>query len=344
MAYISFKPSDFFTPNVQYTGNDLARTITGTGFQPDVTIIKARDDSVVWNIFDSARGASKRLQYSYIAQSDTSGVTGWNADGFTIGTNGDANSNGQVLQTWNWKMGTTSGITPVGITPTAYSINTSCKQGVYAYTGTGSATTLAHGLGQKPSMIMVKSTGTVEQSWAWWSNYTHIDSANDYIGQTNTTAAVIQNGAFNDTYPTDTVFSLGTTNYTNTSAQGYVAYVQCDVPGYFKTGYFMGNANLDGPFCYTGFKPAYVGIKRRDGTSPWLIFDSKRNGYNTNNYFFFTTSSAAQNNNVPINLLSNGFKLVTTDGDANTNGANYFWWAIAENPLVGSDGTPGVAT
>ena len=167
MAFISFQPSDFFKP-LLYTGNGSTQTISGAGFQPDFTWIKG-DNSEYHRSYDSVRGATKEIYPNANLGEGTNAnsLTSWNADGFAVGTETGVNTNTDDYSAWNWKAGTTSGLSGGTITPSAYSINTTSKFGCYTYAGTGANATLAHGLGAAPSLVMTKSLGDTSP-WAVW--------------------------------------------------------------------------------------------------------------------------------------------------------------------------------
>ena len=160
MAYINFKPSDYFATKT-YTGNGSTNTIV-TGVDNDMVWIKG--NSVTnHEIFDTVRGVYKYLSTNSDGSENsayTDNLTAFNSNGFTLGANSpnDINVNLTAYTSWNWKAGTTTGKTTSGetITPTAYSINPTSGIGMYAYTGTGANGTIAHGLSSAPKFIMVK--------------------------------------------------------------------------------------------------------------------------------------------------------------------------------------------
>ena len=128
--YISFQPSDFFN-TVLYTGNGTAigsggNAITGVGFQPDFTWIKNRDAGDNHILTDAVKGATKYISSddADLQYTNTEYLTAFGADGFTVGSGNPVNTNTEDFASWNWKMGTTSGLTGGTITPTAYSIST----------------------------------------------------------------------------------------------------------------------------------------------------------------------------------------------------------------------------
>jgi hypothetical protein len=99
---------------------------------------------------------------------------------------------------------------------------------------------------------------------------------------------------------------------------------------YSKFGSYTGNGNADGTFIYTGFKPAFVLIKRSASTAAgWCIFDNKRDGYNPNKLLLANNTNVESSPN--FDIVSNGFKTRTADGEWNGSGSTYIYMAFAEN-------------
>ena len=117
--------------------------------------------------------------------------------------------------------------------------------------------------------------------------------------------------------------------------------------GFSKFGQYAGNGNADGTFCFTGFKPAWVLVKLTSESGyGWTLFDNKRAGYNSTNYTLQPDGTAGENTsggNGTLDLLSNGFKIRTTDAGMNGSAKRYVFMAFAENPLVTSTGIVGLA-
>ena len=160
MAQIN-KPTDYFRTKL-YAGNSTAsRAITfdETGnMQPDWVWIKETDGAINHYGFDAVAGATKSLSQNTDSTESTRDSTWFNSfdtNGFTVGTEDNINDTGDNYAAWCWRAGTTSGLSGGTITPSSYSINTTSGFGIYRYTGTGSAGTIAHGLGKVPAMIMV---------------------------------------------------------------------------------------------------------------------------------------------------------------------------------------------
>ena len=341
MAYISFQPHDYFN-TLLYTGNGSAGNAqTGVGFQPDWVWYKARSTTANHGLFDAVRGTSKQLYSDTTATEATySGVTSFDSDGFTLGTDAGGNGNGVTYVAWNWRAGNSAGSSNTdGTLNSTVSVNTTAGFSVVTYTGNGSAgATVGHGLGAVPKMIIEKGRSVTDD----WLIY-HQQIGNTHgLALNNTTAATDSDTYFNDTSPTSTVFTLGNNGKVNTNNGTHVAYCFAEKKGFSKFGSYTGNGNADGSFIYTGFKPAFILHKRTDNTSGWDLFDNKRLGYNVANRLLAPNSSDQEATSDKIDILSNGFKMRTTTG-GNYSGATYIYMAFAEEPLVSSNNIPATA-
>ena len=341
--FISFQPTDFFN-TVLYTGTGAEQTISGVGFEPGLTWCKDRTNSYdqVW--YDAARGATKRITSNTdTAESDQAqGLKSWNSDGFVVGTGSNINNNTNNFVSWNWKAGTTSGLSGGTLTPTAYSINTTSGFGAYKYSGTGATATIAHGLGVAPGLIIVKRTDATA-NWPVYQEKNTAAPATDYLLLNLTNVTDDDVNLWNDTVPTSTVFTIKSDCLVNNSSGTYVAYCFAPVKGYSQFGGYTGNGDANGPFCYTGFRPAYIMIKKTSGTGDWVIFDSVRSPSNVTKKTLLADTAGAEGNVSDIDILSNGFKLGYTDSDTNSSGGTYVYMAFAEFPFVSSNSKPGTA-
>ena len=340
-AYIgSFQPSDFFNTKL-YTGTGSSNAQTGVGFQPDFVWIKDRDDTENHVLTDSARGATKTL-YSNLTDAEATiaeGLKSFDSDGFTVGTDYLFNDIGEDFASWNWKANGAGSTNEDGNITSTVSANTTAGFSIVTYTGTGSAQTVGHGLGAAPNMIILKeSTSTSE-----WQ------VSNDALGWTkrlnlnDNSSADTTSTIWNDTAPTSTVFSIGTSGAVSESGQTYVAYCWASKKGFSKFGSYTGNGNADGPFIYTGFRPAFVIIKKSSGAGSWWLFDNKRIGYNVNNYRLFPDTTGVEDTTQLLDLVSGGFKIRNTDGDINFSGSTLNYMAFAEFPFVSSNSKAGTA-
>ena len=358
MAYTTIDDPSAHFQATTYTGNNsdgLAITNSGnSNLQPDWLWIKKRSGSGQHVFVDSTRGTNKQLFSSLTdaEQTSTKFVASLDSDGFTLNDSssgtGDTNTtNGGTYVAWQWKAngGTTSSNTDGGITSTVQA-NTEAGFSIVTYTGTGSATTVGHGLGIVPSWYVVKRRSATEG----WTLYHHENTSapeTDHLLLESTSATTDQADIWNDTAPTSSVFSLGNNSAINASGSTYVAYCFSEVKGYSKFGSYIGNGNSDGTFVYTGFKPSWIMLKRTDSTNNWNIFDNKRDVDNQVGNVLYANLSDAEGadaaHSSANDFLSNGFKLRETGNAVNGNDAVYLYIAFAEHPFVSSKGVPTTA-
>jgi len=334
MAYTTIKkPSDYFNTKL-YTGTGSSNAITGVGFQSDWTWIKDRDTASNHMVTDAVRGATKTL-YTQNADGESTvaqALKSFNTDGFTVGTDGDVNANTKNFASWNWLANGSSSTNTDGNVNTTVSANATSGFSIVKYTGNGSQTaTFGHGLNAVPKMILLKK---LNASADWVVYHEAITSANRLI--LNSTAAQESSANWRAT-PTNTVFNSNASNIINNSGDSYIAYVFANVTGYSKFGSYVGNGSADGTFTYTGFKPAWIMIKRTDGAANWELYDSKRLGYNSSNPPLYPDLGNAEGDNGRVDILSNGFKIRAQSGNLGASGGSYIYMAFAEEPLVGDN-------
>ena len=341
MAYTTIDKSSLHFNTVQWTGNASTNAITGVGFRPDWIWGKSHTSGYSHQLYDVVRGATYSLKTNgYTAQETLStGLTSFDSDGFTLGSNTNINASGHTVTAWNWKAGNSQGSsnTDGSINTTYTSVNTTAGFSISQYTGTGSNATIGHGLGAVPSVVIVKRYATQGD----WIGYFKA-LGNTKNARFNTTDAADTNSTvWNSTTPTSSVFSVGTFGETNSSGGTFVAYCFAEKKGFSKFGSYTGNGNADGPFIYTGFKPAYVLTKRADTAESWVIQDNKQSPSNPTHDFLLADSTGVPTaGGTPIDILSNGFKVRTTSAYSNTSGGTYIFMAFAEAPLVGSNNVP----
>ena len=344
MAYTTIDDPTIYFNTVLFSGNETARSITGIGFQPDWVWIKDRSQSYNHHLFDSVRGATKRLK-SDVADAESTNaqtLTAFGSDGFSLGTDNATNGNGSNVVSWNWLAGGSASSNTDGDITSSVSANTTAGFSIVSYTGTGSTDTIGHGLGAKPSVILVKK----RNGSANWYMYHHKNTSapeTDFLTLNSTAATSDNANNWNDTEPASSVFSVGASGTTNPSSGTMIAYCFAEKQGYSKFGSYTGNGNADGPFIYTGFKPAWVLQKNISATQGWQLQDNKREGYNGDNDLLQPHDSAAESGVNRIDILSNGFKVITTDAGQNTSGATYIYMTFAESPFVTSTGIPTTA-
>ena len=350
MAYTTIDNPELYFQADLYTGNgtnDTAQTFNGDeNMQPDMVWIKSRSASENPHIFDSVRGANKRLLTNGVGTEfdDSSNLQSFDSDGFTLGTADGINKNTATFVCWGWKGGGSASSNSNGDITTSISASTTAGFSIVSYTSNGSSNqTVGHGLGAVPHVILSKNRDSSSSSYNYWTVYHHSNAtANDKKLKLNTTDAASTTNEWGDTDPTSSVYSLHTSGdgTTNVSSDKIVSYVWTGKQGYSKFGKYTGNGSTDGTFVYTGFRPAWVMIKRTDTTNNWLIWDTKREGYNVDNDALLANTNDAEETDDRVDILSNGFKMIGSQVANNASGGTYIFMAFAEAPFVNSNGVP----
>ena len=354
MAYTTIDDASAYFQTLIYTGaGGTADAVVNTGnsdLQPDLIWIKDRGATNGHGVQDTSRGIAKVLFTNgpdYEDQYSNTLVSSVQSDGFTMPNNANSNNNTNTYVAWQWKAngGTRTTNAESGNNPAGgYQVNTTAGFSIVDYVGTGAAGTMAHGLGVVPNVIIIKNRD-VADAWAVYHGSNTAAPATDYLILNTNTDTADDAAWWNDTAPTSSVFTVNTDHAVNADAENYIAYCFTEIQGYSKIGGYVSNNNANGPFVYTGFKPAFVMTKLNttDG-SAWRIYDNKREGYNGANDFLGVESSGAENAAASqMDLVSNGFKLVTAEGDANYNDLPAIYMAFAETPFVTSSGVPATA-
>lgn len=328
---------DYFN-TVLWSGNGSTQSITGVGFQPDLVWYKGRTNAYNHRWFDVIRGATNAISSNLTdAESSVSGVTAFNSDGFSLGSDVGGNNSGQTYVAWNWKANGAGSTNTAGSITSTVSANTTSGFSVVTYTGTGANATVGHGLGAAPSMIIIKIRSS--SSYGWLVGHVGLTNQTTYYIDLNSAGAEASNSTvWNSTAPTSSVISLGTNVVVNTSSATYVAYCFAAIPGFSAFGRYTGNGSTDGPFVYTGFRPRWLMLKATSGTTfDWGIFDTARNPYNVTDLLLRANTSGAEQTDTlgPSDLLSNGFKFrgPASSFGFNVSGTNYIYAAFAENPF-----------
>ena len=337
-----------YVKTVIYTANRTARSITGVGFQPDWVWIKSRDASQDHAIFDAVRGVGKSLRAN-ANQNEldfNNTLTSFDSDGFSLGNDsnvGDVNYAQVSHVAWNWFAGGSTVTNTDGNISSQVRASATAGISILTYSGNGSnGQTVGHGLGVAPSTIILKCR-SANQNWRVWHKSLAADGSKRLIlDQTNAS----ENASFlNDTAPTSSVFTLGSSDEAwNESGDTYVAYCFAEVPGFSAFGKYTGNggagSGVDGACIYTGFRPAWIMVKRSSGSENWCIWDNVRNSnVNPNGRILRPDSTTTEGGQVTgssghaIDFLSQGFRCRTGEQKINTNGSTYVYWAFAVNPF-----------
>jgi len=346
MAYTNIDDPSAHFQTATYSGSNSLQAITNDGnsdLKPDCLWIKHRNGTENHMLVDSTRGVTKYLlpNTTSAEQTVTSRVETLDTDGFTVnGASNPVNALGGTYVGWQWKAngGTTSSNTDGDLRSVTVQANQDAGFSIVEFLGGTTPYTAGHGLGVAPDVIISKRRGAT----VGWYVYHKDVGAGKYLQINNTNAAVTSATVAFTSAPTSTIFTGGTgiggaTDY-------YINYCFASKQGYSKFGKYVGNGNDDGPFVYTGFKPAFLIMKRTDSTGNWVMFDTKRDTHNVTKHRLFPNLTNADNTTRNyIDLLSNGFKMRNTDVDHNASGASIIYMAFAENPFTTSTGIPTTA-
>ena len=311
-----------------YTGNDTndtAITLDGdTNMQPDLVWIKSRDNTEEHMLTDSVRPINNYLasDNSGAEDSDSDNMQSLDSDGFSVGTRDTHNSNAIKYVAWCWKESATAGFD------------------IVSFTGNVTNRTISHSLSAVPKVMIVKNREASE-SWVVYHASNTSAPETDYLILNATNATADGNTTWNDTAPTSSVFTVSTSPAVNGDGEGMIMYLWSQKQGYSKFGSYTGNGNADGPFVYTGFRPAYVMMKRTDSSGyHWEIWDNKRDSFNLVDLGLTANQNVAEFTETFGDFVSNGFKIRGTNTNKNGSGGTYIYMAFAEAPFVNSNGVP----
>ena len=314
---------------VTWTGNSADRNID-LGFEADFVWIKARNSANANRLYDRVRGNGQVL-FSDLTNAEFNGLNDGihfdYANGFNIDVGANVtgyNETGSSYVAWCWKAGGTAVSNTDGSITSQVSANVDAGFSVVSFTSSAGGNTVGHGLSQKPDLVIQKRRDSASD---WYFYYDFVDGSLDYL-LLNSTAA---SGAWGGSAATSSVF------YENWGVTAnIIAYCFHSVEGFSKFGKYVGNgSSTNGPFVYTGtgFKPAFVMVKRTDSTSNWTIIDNEREGYNVDNDPLYPNLSNAEGTADLFDMLSNGFKCRATDTSINASGGTYIYMAFAEHPF-----------
>ena len=307
------------------TSNSTVNNITGVGFQPDLVWLKILNNTYDHRLVDSSRGVTEAIRSNKTTaeQTEANGLYQFGSDGFSVKGDNNYNSNGDPFIGYCWRAngGTTASNSDGDITSTVQA-NTNAGFSIVTYTGDntdhrgvgyGSAN-IGHGLDSAPEFIITKRR---DGTGGWYT--LHASAGIGYLSLES--SGTFQSGAvpFGPALPTTTTFGGYSAN--NNSSHTYVCYCWHSVEGYSKFGSFECNANADGPFIYTGFRPRLLFIKNIDSSSAWGVYDGERPGFNDCDLGAWNETTGYNNNigSYPCDILSNGFKLRTSNSTVNSS-------------------------
>jgi hypothetical protein len=308
-----------FAP-VLYTGNDGTQSFD-LGFAPAFVWQKCRTRGDNHCLFDVVRGNEKRLLSNTPDQQyDVSDSTTFNSNGFSIGSNNEANRGGEDYVAWCWDAGDTTVTNDDGDIESQVRSNGSFS--IVSYTGTGqNSATIGHGLNTAPSFIILK---TINQTVGWPVYHTST-GINGYLGL-NDSFGFYSATAY--TNVNDTTFTTGNDGWIQPATNSFIAYCWAESPTQ-KFGSYTGTSTSNPIDC--GFEPAFVLIKNSsESGEQWHIYDNARSTTNPRNKVLFPNLSNAEDSDAlyDINFTSSGFELLTSNAGINASGRTYIYAAF----------------
>ena len=188
--------------------------------------------------------------------------------------------------------------------------------------------TVSHGLSAAPTCIISKN---LDSTYNWDTYWAEGLTASTYGLRLNTGDAQLSGrwGTVNSSIMTCKE------NYTWAGTDNFIYYCFTDIEGYIKTGVYVGNADTDGPFIYTGFKPAWLMVRYVGSGESWVVSNNLRSPVNPveRNIRMNSSNAESDSSTFEIDYLSNGFKARTTWEGYNGSGYNIVYLAFAENPF-----------
>jgi len=357
---------DQYVGIVTYKGTGTtSQSIRGLNFdaKPDVVWIKdiTSSSNYSYRIADSVRGSTNVLFTNATNGTQTNEygtIDQFAFNGFDLrqgsNNNGDgSNTNGSTLIAWCFKAGgkvgsnayniddvgyataAAAGLDGGSISPTGASIGTKQGFSIIQYTGTdASSNTFSHGLTQAPDFALFKNTS---QSGDDWIIYHSAIGATKRLKLNSVNAADSQTSQFNDTEPTSSLFTIGTYDNINKLNNSYIAYLWHDVPGLQKFGEYKGadTNGAIGHFVETGFRPAFLIVKKHDGTDGGVIMDSEYQKINPMRRQLRPNETGPYSDEYDafsVDFYSNGFRVYGSTGQMNEYNKNFVYMAWAEAP------------
>ena len=331
-------PGDYDAPRnfgiVTYTGTGSTQSLE-LPFQPDFVWIKNRSSTYQHLLFDSVRGATKYLKTDATSgeQTNASTLSSFNSDGFTLGGDNEINKSSETYVAWCWKANGTAVSNTDGTITSSVSANPDYGFSVLKWSGDGTDAnkTVGHGLSSAPKLIIIKSR---DESRHWLIWHESLDNDEAFLF-TNGTAA---GSRFGPNAPTSSVFGVYG-GQGNRGTTGFIGYCWSEISGFSKFGSYSGGTNNQ--TITTGFKPAFLLIKRSDGSNEWIVIDSKRGGTKK----LSPSLNVAENDGTylggdssnTVEFLADGFKLTSTNAETNGSGQTHIYAAFAGTPAGEED-------
>ena len=330
---------------VLYTGDGVAigsggNAVTGAGFQTDAVWLAERNNVHDNHLYDSSRGATLNLEpnNTNFENTESEGLTSFDSDGFTVGSDSDHNQFNQNYVAWCWKLagGTETTNNDGSVTTTVQSNEFMSLIRWQSPNASGAAYTIGHGL-TSPDLLILRPRDAAS-SWYTAGKTTPLPTfaaESGFYVVLDLSNAVFTDGLTSGLWTTSTfsgatdTFQLGATSSVVQGDDQMLALAFKNIPGLCHIGEYTGNASTDGPFIHTGFRPRWIVIKGSNNAS-YRLYDTERDAFNESDTVLYADLTSVEQNTSNIDILANGFKLRTTPSSVNGSGIKYMCIAIAD--------------
>ena len=325
-----------FTAPTGYNGlsqNNFPETAKGVS---GLVWMKNRDANDKHQLYDSSRGKQKVIDSnnSTIETTVADGLQKFLKGGQQIEDSDAINTSGESFISWNW-VGNNATVVDnnEGSITSSVQVNSTAGFSIIRFTGTNSAATVGHGLSVAPDWVISKN---LDDTAAWAVYHKDLTSYAKTLFLSTNGAETSSTTMWDSKATTADVINVSSNFATNGSSNRMVMYAWHSVDGFSKFGKYSANGHANGTFVYTGFKPAWLMVKKLSGSGNWVIMDSTRSPINPVATFFNAdgddeVDTAARQ----TDLLSNGFKFRGNNAATNSSGT-YVYFAFAEHPFIGS--------
>ena len=342
-------PQELFDAQLWTGDGNSGRSITISGAKkPSLSVIKQRNSTNGWNVWTQGYNSG-----DYDSFGEFNSSSAWNANqgsngpytadptasSLTLTAYGQVNGSSNTYVNYRWVGNGGGSSNSDGATSSTVDVAPGGGFSVVTYTGFAGASgtsTVGHGMGVAPNMIIFKS---LTRTSAWWTAAPGLLSSQSHFLELNGTGSPTDLSSYGTiSAPTTSVFTINGVDGIGGESADYVAFCFANIEGFCKVGTYSGNGSTDGTFIYTGFKPAFILFKRTNRSGDfWYVIDPVRNPFNgPGSRLLNTDRNAAEGDNATtdvIDILSNGFKFRTSGSGMNGSGGEWVWLAMAHNPV-----------
>jgi hypothetical protein len=308
-AYIAIRRGSLFPPE---SATDVFAAALGSGSNPCWTsgfpVDMAIDSNIGGGSTDDRTIGARLTQGRYLVLNSTTPESVWDNYQYDYMDGYRDTNNGSSDMAWMWKRA-----------PGFFDVVT--------YTGNGSVRTISHNLGAVPEMMWVTDRDTYAPRKVY---HKATGNTKRFYGFSSNQAAIAEPYTWNNTSPTDEVFTLGGQfNDLNVSGNDCIAYLFATLPGISKVGSYTGNGSSQTINCGFSAGARFILVKRSDSNGDWYVWDTVR-GINAGNETGLIFNSTLATTNDSVDPANSGFIVNQISAtNINVSSATYIFYAIA---------------